>query len=329
MATEKITDQKILDSISSDASLLVIQKNEAGNEVLFETTLETFIKALKESGITEDCMKLNDYKSDENSLVQEVIVSSEKITVKYLDGKTVEYRTDTFPKVESIEDTFGIFLEKVETTRDGESVVTGARITFENFVKALKEGKLLEDMQKSSDFNKLKPNIVKKVTFTKEKIIVEKLDDTVTEISSELYPLVNTLAESNTLFVTTTEDIEGKMVTSGARITLPDFIETLKNAGINKGLFTEEAFISQKANIVKKVTIANNVISVVMLNGLKKEYTIDTTFFDSASVDDEGYLHIEKEGKDVVPAILIPALKEKSSEITCKNTGFIFEEETE
>ena len=329
MATERITDQQIVDSVSPDASLLVIQKNESGNEVLFETTLETFIKALKENGIIEECMKTDDYKSDENSLVQEVVVSSEKITVKYLDGKTEEYNTDTFPQVESIENTFGIFLEKVETTEDGESVASGARITFENFIKALKEGELLKDMQKASEFNKLKPNIVKKVTFSKEKIIVEKLDDTVTEISAELYPLVNTLAEDNTLFVTTTEDVEGKTVTSGARITLANLAEALKKLGINSGLMTEEEFAKQKSNIVKKVTLTGNVISVVMLNGSKKDYTIDTTFFDSANVDEEGCLHITKEGKDVIPAILIPALKEKSSAITCKTVGYIFEEVTE
>ena len=238
MATEKITEQQILDSISEESSVLVIQADESGKEVLYETTFKTFANALKENG-------------------------------------------------------------------------------------------LLDDMQKASDFENLKPSIIKKVTVSSEKIVVEKLNGSLSEYTIEkTYPLIDRTEKTDSVFVTRTETVDGETVKSGARITLEDLVSVLKSIGINSGLMTNDEFTKQKVNIVKTVTLKDNVISVVLLSGRKYEYTIDTAFCDSASVDDEGYLHITKGGKDVIPAILIPALKEKTSEITCKNVGYVFEEET-
>lgn len=236
MATERITDQQILTEVSSDAAVLVIQKNEAGKEVLYETNIDTFIKALKTCGITDGFI-------DEDSLEQ------------------------------------------------------------------------------------LKPDIIKEIKVFKEKIVVKKMDGTEDEYSIDTYPLVETLSKENCVFVTQSEEIDGKTVMSGARITFEKFIEMLKNLGINRGLFTSSDFENEKGNIVKSVSVNKNVVNVVQLNGNKKEYVIDTTFFDSANVDEEGYLHLTKQGKEVIPAILIPALRKNIAEITCRNVGYVFEEE--
>ena len=418
MATERITDQKIIEAVSTDASVLVIQDDGTGKEVLYETTLENFIKALKESGITDDCMKTEDYKDENNSLIQEVVVSKEKISVKYLNGETVEYTAETFPEINSVENTFGIFLEKIEKGEGDNIVSSGARITFDNFVKSLKESELLNDVQKASEFEELKPDIIKRVSVSSEKIVVEKLDGTSIEYTADIFPLVDVVSTNNTVFVTKTEKIGGKTVTSGARITFDNFIKALKDGGllndvqkasefeelkpdiikrvtvssekivvekldgtsteytadifplvdamaednevffskketkqgksvlsgkritlknlvtalkavgINSGLMTTEDFTKQKSNIVKSVTLTNNVISVLFLNNTKREYTIDTAFFDHATVDEDGYLHISKNNEEVIAPILIPALRKNIAEITCRNVGYVFEEET-
>ncbi len=239
MATERITEQQALESVSTDASVLVIQVNDAGKEVLYETSLSVFVKALQEAGI--------------------------------IDG-----------------------------------------------------------LQKSEDFEELKPEIIKNVSVSKEKISVEYLDGAKNEYNANILPIDDTVSKDDTvLFFKNEEKEDGETVITGNRVPLSDFISALKTAGINSELMTTEEFGKLKSSIVKNVTLKDNVISVVLLTGRKYEYTIDTTFFDSASVDDDGYLHITKAGKDVVPAILIPALKEKNAEITCKKVGYIFEEETE
>lgn len=239
MATERITDQQIIEEISKEASILVIQKGESGKEVLYETSLSALKKVLEDLGI-------------------------------------------------------------------------------------------VDDLQKTDDFDNLKPGIVKKVIVSNKKITVEQLDGTTSEYAIDNYPVVETLKNEDTVFVTTEVEAEdGTKTLLGSRVTLGDFLNALKEAGIHEGLMTNDEFTKQKASIVKNIQYRQNVLSVVLLNGKKVEYTIDTTFFDSANVDEDGYFHITKEGKDVIPAILIPALKEKTSEITCKNVGYIFEEVTE
>lgn len=236
MATERITDQRIIEEISKEASILVIQRDEAGKEVLYETNLSALKKVLEELGI-------------------------------------------------------------------------------------------VDDFQKIKDFDNLKPDIVKKVIISNEKITVEQLDGTTSEYAIDTYQVIETLKSEDTVFVTTEVEAEdGNKTVLCSRVTFGDFLKALKEAGIHEGLMTSEDFTKQKENIVKNVKINENVLSVVFLNGRKYEYTIDTTFFDSANVDDEGYLHLTKSGKEVIPAILIPALKDKKSEITCKNVGYIFEE---
>lgn len=91
MATEKITEQQILDSISEDASVLVIQANESGKEALYETTLKTFVNALKENGLLDwlygpvyNTRKYND------------------IIIEYIVNYNVAATNDSFPEGTSL-----------------------------------------------------------------------------------------------------------------------------------------------------------------------------------------------------------------------------------
>ena len=111
--------------------------------------------------------------------------------------------------------------------------------------------------------------------------------------------------------------------------TLQAIVNVLKEKGITDGCVTEDFINELKPSIVKEITAEKDKISVTLLDDSKKEYTIDTIFFDSASVDDDGYLHIFKAEKEVIDPVLIPALRENIAEITCRNVGYVFEEVAE
>lgn len=121
-------------------------------------------------------------------------------------------------------------------------------------------------------------------------------------------PIVEGITEAATVVITQPVTANGETKTSLRRATIKALVDALKANGINEDVVKTEDFEKMYSNLVKSVDPIDTGIRITFWDETTSDIAISAggLAFDSVSYDqDSGYLHITKDGEDVIDPCFI------------------------